>query len=59
MIIRNREIIIPPEPKPNPDCRECWDSGKRERPATADHILTDTKPWEYCSCKAGRALRMK
>ena len=39
------------------NCDRCADTGKAPRPATADHLLTDTEPWEYCPCESGRALR--
>lgn len=30
------------------DCKLCGGTGRVSRPATADHILTDTKPWRPC-----------
>ena len=38
-------------------CHRCGGSRKISRPKTADHILTDTEPWEWCSDCTGPAER--
>lgn len=34
-------------------CPTCGGHGRVSRPMTADHILTDTKPWATCSVCGG------